>query len=371
MHSGKNCAPPIKKQGSKVRKYRLKFHGVPTIADVAKVAGVGVGTVSRVVNNSHLVRLETRKIVEEAMLKVGYLPPAPQKRIRAKVREKAAPMNAVAIILPENVGFQHISDFVPIYAYALAGAEAALRHRGIGCIIHQLYPEGKMNRENLIPKVDGFLLLAVGRNNVIPSWINKKPCVMFMGGSMGASWCDRVTYNNVRCGELAAEYMADDLVARAVVIVPASQTKQFGLFEQRAAAFLSFAGQRGIEALAVPLEHSSDNPHAPEEAMMERLVKQIFDASNPPQGIFACGDIMLPCLYRQLHKIGIQPGRDVKIIGCNNERPFLNVLDPPPPVVDLHSKLIGERAVEHLIWRAQHPESCRASILIEPTLHIC
>ncbi|MEI7958409.1 MAG: LacI family DNA-binding transcriptional regulator [Verrucomicrobiota bacterium] len=370
MSSGKNGKPQQKKQKSKPCKYRQQFHGVPTIAHVAKAAGVGVGTVSRVVNNSHLVRLETRKIVEEAMLKVGYLPPAPQKRLRTNVRQKTPPMNAVAIILPENVGFQWISDFVPIYAYAVAGAETALRHHGISCIIHQLYPEGKMSRGNPIPKVDGCLVLAADRNTVIPSWINKKPCVMFMGASIGSIWCDRVTYNNVRCGELAAEHMADALVERAVVIVPASQSRQFGVFEQRAAAFLSFAGQQGIEGFSAPLEYPIDRPHSPDEVMMERVVKQIFSTSNPPQGIFVSADIMLPSLYRQLHKIGIQPGRDIKIVGCNNERPFLNVLESPPPVVDLHSKLIGERAVEHLIWRAKHPESSRASLLIEPTLHL-
>ena len=38
-----------------------------TIKDVAKYAGVGVGTVSRVINNEKAVGKETRKKVLEAM----------------------------------------------------------------------------------------------------------------------------------------------------------------------------------------------------------------------------------------------------------------------------------------------------------------
>ena len=47
-----------------------------TIADVAALAGVGVGTVSRVVNNSGSVSVATRQQVEGAIAKLGYVPNA-------------------------------------------------------------------------------------------------------------------------------------------------------------------------------------------------------------------------------------------------------------------------------------------------------
>ena len=45
---------------------------VPTIRDVAKVARVGLMTVSRVINNHPSVRLSTRKKVEAAIAQLGY-----------------------------------------------------------------------------------------------------------------------------------------------------------------------------------------------------------------------------------------------------------------------------------------------------------
>src|SRR3569833_2953596 len=46
----------------------------PTIKDVATAAGVSMGTVSRVATSSAAVTPETRRRVEQAMLKLGYVP---------------------------------------------------------------------------------------------------------------------------------------------------------------------------------------------------------------------------------------------------------------------------------------------------------
>lgn len=45
----------------------------PTIIDVAKVAGLSKSTVSLVLQNSPLVKADTRKLVEEAMASIGYV----------------------------------------------------------------------------------------------------------------------------------------------------------------------------------------------------------------------------------------------------------------------------------------------------------
>ena len=45
-----------------------------TIKDIAKIAKVSPATVSRVINNSGYVKLETRTIVEETIRENGYVP---------------------------------------------------------------------------------------------------------------------------------------------------------------------------------------------------------------------------------------------------------------------------------------------------------
>ena len=53
----------------------------PTIHDVAAKAGVGLGTVSRVLNDNPAVRHETRARVLRAMEELGYAPNPHARRI--------------------------------------------------------------------------------------------------------------------------------------------------------------------------------------------------------------------------------------------------------------------------------------------------
>jgi LacI family transcriptional regulator len=46
--------------------------GRPTVYDVARVAGVSIKTVSRVVNQSPGVSAETRRVVVDAVQELGY-----------------------------------------------------------------------------------------------------------------------------------------------------------------------------------------------------------------------------------------------------------------------------------------------------------
>ena len=56
------------------------------------------------------------------------------------------------------------------------------------------------------------------------------------------------------------------------------------------------------------------------------------------------------------------------IVVCNNDRMYINPLDPAPAVVDIRPERIGRRAVAQLLWRIAHPEEPYESVMIEPTL---
>ena len=72
---------------------------MPTIKDVAKKANVSVATVSRVINNTGYVNHETRKIVEDAIGELGYVP---NELARSLFRKRS---NIIGLIVP------HISTY--------------------------------------------------------------------------------------------------------------------------------------------------------------------------------------------------------------------------------------------------------------------
>jgi DNA-binding LacI/PurR family transcriptional regulator len=85
---------------------------VPTIGDVAAKAGVGVGTVSRVLNNSTHVSPDTRARVQKAIAELGYRPSAAARALSSG-RSSAVPVFSANITLPSVVArLQGIFDAV-------------------------------------------------------------------------------------------------------------------------------------------------------------------------------------------------------------------------------------------------------------------
>ena len=86
------------------------------IKDVAKKAGVGVGTVSRVINHTGYVAEDTRKRIEAAMQELNY---TPNELARNLYRNKTG---IVAIIIPD---LEH-----PFFAAFCKAAELELYQLG-------------------------------------------------------------------------------------------------------------------------------------------------------------------------------------------------------------------------------------------------
>jgi DNA-binding LacI/PurR family transcriptional regulator len=73
-------------------------------------------------------------------------------------------------------------------------------------------------------------------------------------------------------------------------------------------------------------------------------------------------------VYRALAERGLQVGRDLSLVSCNNEPPILAGLFPTPTTIDIHAGQIGARAVDQLAWRLTHGRQAGLDIGIEPTL---
>lgn len=79
--------------------------GQPTIKDVAKLAGVSISTVSRVMNNSKPVSPEARKKVLDAITKLDF---KPNELARSLVMRKS---NLVGVIV-EDIGIEYMAQLI-------------------------------------------------------------------------------------------------------------------------------------------------------------------------------------------------------------------------------------------------------------------
>jgi DNA-binding LacI/PurR family transcriptional regulator len=95
---------------------------VPTIDDVARAAGVGIGTVSRVLNGSPLVSDALRERVLLAIEQLGYRP-SPVARAFGRRRT-----HVLELLVPLFIG--------PLFLQVLRGIEEALADNGYSLLIH-------------------------------------------------------------------------------------------------------------------------------------------------------------------------------------------------------------------------------------------
>src|SRR5215217_2732013 len=101
----------------------------------------------------------------------------------------------------------------------------------------------------------------------------------------------------------------------------------------------------------------------------ERLVEQWISASPRPTGMFVPVDRVTLFIYRHLERRGIQPGREVDIVSCDNEKELLSLMHPQPPSIDLNREMIARLAVERLLWRMKNGVSSPSVVTtVSPTL---
>src|SRR5258708_3693281 len=88
---------------------------IPTLRDVAKLAGVSLGTASNVLNNKANVSEEARVRVIEAATTLGY---QVQVRLASAVYQKLSVIGTIGKI--DDAGMLSVNAF---YSYVLAGIE--------------------------------------------------------------------------------------------------------------------------------------------------------------------------------------------------------------------------------------------------------
>jgi len=336
--------------------------------DVARAAGVSVSTVSRVINRSPLVVPETVTHVNRIMTEMGYrLTPAGRSPSKAHRRSGSrSSTKAVCIVLTGHKNLKWITNCAPIYAYAIHGAEAALNERGMTCIIRQVTSIARWE-EFKQPVVDGFLILSNDDSKEWPEALQRLPAVKMLGAP-SAGWCDYVSYNNDTVGRMAARYFSQKAIFKTAVLGPSGTE----VFSARVSAFSQYMRVLGGTVQNLTNDNMLQvmmDSNAPRPAVVRALVDQLLqDCEGRPGGIFVTADVIVPLVYRELERHGVVPGRDITVVSCNNEKPYLSALRSPPAVIDLQAELIGQQAVERLLWRIEHPSAPFMSLIMEPKL---
>lgn len=343
---------------------------MPSIVDVARQANVSVATVSRMLNGERNVAPATAQAVQEAIEEVGYVPravrPGPKPKARRGIKTGTIAFLSVGSLSPVEM------YRMPAFPALLGGIQRAMERHGMELTLAHL-PEGKIVPPVLARRrADGVLLcgyetlsapLEQAINRVAAVWCFLRDTLAPIGNF------DHVLYDNARVGQMAAGYLLDRGHRELMFVSPNSSHLAF---TERQDHFLRVVQEQGARASVVEGPPNGRSAHinaAGREETARRVVFALLRQKTRAQAIFVASDDMMVAIFNRLRQEGIDPCRDIDLIGCNNDLPYMEQLHPRPATIDIRLDLVGERSVDQLLWRMSHPaDQGQTDVLIKPVI---
>ena len=310
-----------------------------TINDIARLSGVSKKTVSRVLNNSPLIRAATRARVQAVIEREKYVPD-PQARGLAFRR------SFLIAVVYDNPNAQYIVNI-------LEGALEALRGSDFELLVHpcdrrnpQLAASVRRFAEK--QKLWGVILLPpVSENNELTRELAAIGCryVRVSYGPLDVP--ERMVATNDR---LAVREAADYLVSlghtRIGFITGPSGFMSAG---ERRVGFTEALKAHGLKldpGYMVEGGYTYESGVAGANLLLSRRPR--------PTAIFAGNDEMAAGAYRSAHKLGLRIPEDLSIIGFD-DGPLAERMLPSLTTIRLPIRDLGRRAARRLIGAAEEP----------------
>ncbi|THF68252.1 LacI family DNA-binding transcriptional regulator [Deinococcus sp. Arct2-2] len=279
----------------------------PTIQDVAREAGVGVGTVSRVLNNHSAVRGATRDTVLKAIADLDYTPNPHARRIAG------GKSYTISVLLPVVT-----TEF---YVRLLDGLETAFQEARYDVAIFPLLDRSRLERylgsHTLAYQADGLVMATYNLTQMFNEHRlrTQQPTVLVDAYAEGV---DCAFMDNVTGGKLAGEYAATLPGTLHAIWVETELDQLFTtrVFEDRRAGFLKAVAGAGRE---VKSEHTSSfDPLAARNSACT-LLDEVAAGGGFPCTVFASADLLAGALLDEVRARGLTPGQDVRIIGFDDQ----------------------------------------------------
>jgi LacI family transcriptional regulator len=320
----------------------------PTIHDVAKRAGVSLGTVSNVLNARGNVLPERSRRVQAAITALGYVPNGVAQSLR---RQRS---HVVGLVAP--------STYSAYFAALLDAFEDVAAANGYEVMQvlsrHDPAVEVRRVRAMLARKVDGLIVIPSGEPRSALDLIaaSRVPAIVVDRAS-GDPRFDYVTLDDYRAMGDAAHALIRRGHRRLLYVVryPSLVTTRM-----RIAAFNDAAATvRGVRAETCEREASDEGFDAQVRALMSRR--------DPPTAIIASNSAIALALLRVLRALGIACPRDVSLIAFDAPA-WAEVTTPPISVVRPPAEAIARTAWALLLRRMRQASGRRERVELKAEL---
>ncbi|NLF50386.1 MAG: LacI family transcriptional regulator [Leptolinea sp.] len=321
---------------------------MPTVLDVAKVAGVAPITVSRVINNSGYISQETKEKVEAAIIELGYVPNTLARGLRSKRT------NSLALVVADITN--------PYFTSMARGVEDVAGSSGYSVIYcntdESETKEDKYANILVQRQVDGVLLVPAGGNARTVKYLeNNKIDVVVLDRRVPEKNTNLVCSDSVN----GAKELTDLLIKLghqqiAIITGPdnvststdrvvgyRNSLEEAGLSANEQVYFGGFNQQTGYESTRIAMR-----------------------SSQKPTAFFAANNFILIGVVKALRELNLKVPEDVSVVGFD-DFPESMLIEPFFTVAIQPAYEMGQKAAELLIKQINGEIVDNSQTIILPT----
>ncbi|MDO9438479.1 MAG: substrate-binding domain-containing protein [Hydrogenophaga sp.] len=319
--------PPLQRSPSTERVVR------PTARDVAQLAGMALGTVSRVVNDVPTVRQDARDKVLAAMAELGWKPNAAAQHMRGRASR--------------IVGFIFSDIRNPLYASMIKGAEDVLSRQGYTLMVSSSdgLPEREIALLDLFGQrqADGLIFAISQESHAgVQATLSQAgyPFILLeremalRAGSVGADHDGGTRH--------ATRYLLE-LGHRRIALVSGGQDNRVG--RDRLQGFVDAHHAAGVALDPSLIRHES---FAEEYGF--RQTQLLLDHAIPPTALLVLGQHLLRGVLRAIRLKGIAIPQQLSLI-VSNDSELAQLATPAISAIRYDAYALGREAAQLLLQR--------------------
>lgn len=317
-----------------------------SIYDIAKLAGISAGSVSKILNGKGNFSQKTRDRVMAIAREQGYVANFAAKSLRE------ASTHSVGIITPD-VSNEFFSSIV-------LSAEVKLREQGYTSYICNTGGDARVEADCLRGlkqrQVDGFLFVGGGH----------APDGKEVGSRMPAVCVDRDGTGDDLCVEVQNDVAGMTYDATRALLSHGCRRIAYlnvfhGQFHKTDTRYVGYA--RALAEVGIEPDDRLllDGPHRKKSYVeAEELVDGLLDGGVAFDGIVAIGDRIAVGAVNSLQKHGIAVGGEVRVIGMDDTL-YTRIMRPTISTIDRHADVLAADAALALLamLRGEAPASKR------------
>ncbi|MBL8227856.1 MAG: LacI family DNA-binding transcriptional regulator [Bryobacterales bacterium] len=322
-----------------------------TVRDVARAAGVGVATVSRVLNGSGYFDEETARKVRAAVAELGY------RRNVHWTRLKRRTSDTVCFLLGNREAMNSMQMRM------LVACETVLREKGLDLIFSGIrYGPEARSSELALPRVlaeegmvDGVLLAGQHHGNLLESFVRMgMPYALAANNFTGKP--SQIKHHAVLYDDRTACYEAVRYLARLghrrIAFVG---NQDLVWFRRRAEGYRAAIQQEGLSEIAVT--------HPWQIAAIEYgklAIAELLRNPKRPTAVLAANDEVAAGIWKELIHRGVRVPREISLVGFGDREEF-SILEPSLTSISVFPDKLGAELARMLLRRLEDPATAEAA----------